>query len=111
MSECIHCMHARMHDGEVVTCVKLAPEQSARYLAEIGQDLEQQRPMPCQASGEGTDRYHNRSVPVLELPADLLPLSHQFSIRLTVPTHVLCHNPCQSLHIIMIIIRVMIIIV
>ncbi len=41
------------------TCVELASEQAAGYLTEVCQNLEQQRPVPCQASSEGADRYDN----------------------------------------------------
>ncbi len=41
------------------TCVELASEQAAGNLTEICQNLEQQRPVPCQARREGADRYNN----------------------------------------------------
>ncbi len=41
------------------TCVELASEQAAGYLTEVSQNLEQQRPVPCQASSECAYRYDN----------------------------------------------------
>ena len=80
------------------TCVELASEQATRDLTEVCQDLEQQCSVPCQATSEGADGKYHTSVLPLELPADLLPLPHQLRIRLAMSTHVLHHNPGQSLH-------------
>ena len=41
------------------TCVELASEQAAGYLTKVCQNFKQQRPVPCQASSEGADRYNN----------------------------------------------------
>ena len=62
------------------TCVELASEQAAGYLTEVCQNLEQQRSVPCQASSEGADRYNDRSVLPLQLPAHPLPLLHQLCV-------------------------------
>lgn len=59
------------------TCIKLAPKQSAWYLAEVSQHLKEQGSVPGQSRREGTDGNDYRAMLPPELSALLLPQPHQ----------------------------------